>query len=114
MCLDPLTQVADRAILTVFGYHNPALEGHTVNFSCSFGEVITGSNTSICTRNGKWEPDPKEISCDNNMITTIIPNSQQFQIMNVLVGSLLGSILLLITVTTIIVAFLVKGRVKGL
>ena len=113
MCPDPLTQVADRAILTVLGYHNPALEGHAVNFSCPFGEAIAGSNMSICTRIGEWEPDPKEISCDNNMMTTIIPISQQFQIMSILVGSLLGGILLLITVMTIIVAFLVKGRIKG-
>ena len=114
MCPDPLTQVADRAILTVRGYENLALEGDMVDFSCSVGEAITGSNTLVCTRNGKWEPDPQKISCDNiNVMTTIIPNLQQFQIMNILVGSLLGVILLLITVTTIIVAFLVKGRIKG-
>ena len=115
MCPDPLTQVVDRSISTVSDYKSPVLEGYTVNFSCSFsGEVVAGPNMSTCTRDGEWEPDPKEISCDNNVMTTIIPNSQQFQIMSILVGSLLGIILLLIMVTTIIVAFLVKGRIKGL
>ena len=116
MCPDPLTQIVGSPVVTVTSYRSPALEGHTVNFSCSFsGEVVAGSNTSMCTREGEWEPDPKEISCDNNMMTTIIPISQQFQIMTILVGSLLGGILLLITVTTITVtvAFLVKGRIKG-
>ena len=32
MCPDPLTQVADRAILTVRGYENLALEGDMVDF----------------------------------------------------------------------------------
>ena len=117
MCPDPLTQTVGSPVVTVTSYRSPALEGHTVNFSCSFsGEVVAGSNTSMCTREGEWEPDPKEISCDNDMMTTrkmIIPNSQHFPIVSILVGSLLGVILLLITVTTIIVAILVKGRIKG-
>ena len=116
MCPDPLTRVVDRSKSTVSDHKSPVLEGYTVNFSCSFsGEVVAGPNMSTCTRDGEWEPDPKEISCDNNMMTNrqmIIPNSQHVQITIILVGSLLG-VVLLITVTTIVVAFLLKGRIKG-
>ena len=51
---------------------------------------------STCTRDGEWEPDPKEISCDNNMVTNrqmIIPNSQHVQITIIIVGSLLGVVI---------------------
>ena len=118
MCPDPLTQVVDRPMLTVPDYKSPALEGDTVNFSCSFsGEVVVGPNMSTCTRGGVWEPDPKEINCD--MMTNrqmLIPNLQHVQITSILVGSLLGVVLLLLTITTIIVASnsLLKGRIKGL
>ena len=43
MCEDPATQVVDSTII-VHGYENSALEGHVVNFSCSFGQILTGSN----------------------------------------------------------------------
>ena len=113
MCEDPasISQIVNSKI-TVYGYETPALEGHVVNFSCSFGQVLTGSNMSTCMRDGEWEPDPKEMSCDSN-ITTTISNSPHFQITGILVGSLLGILLLLIAMTTI-VTFLLKGRIKGL
>ena len=111
MCEDPATQVVDSTII-VHGYENPAPEGHVVNFSCPFGQILTGSNMSTCTNDREWEPDPKEMSCDSN-ITTIISNSPHFQITGILVGSFLGGFLLLIAMTTV-VAFLLKGRIKGL
>ena len=91
-------------------YENPAIEGHMINFSCSFGH---GYNTSICTRNGEWEPDPKQM-CDMITRQTTPPNSPLLRIQSagILVGTLLGVLLLLIT-ATIIVAFLIKGRMKG-
>ena len=117
MCPDLLTQLVDSSALTVGNYKSTALEGHMVNFSCPFGESASSFNTSTCTRDGQWAPDPKEINCDNDMMTTrkaIIPNSQQLQMMSILVGSLLGILLLMITAATIMVAFLLKRRVKGL
>ena len=112
MCEDPasISQVVDSKI-AVHGYENPALEGYVVNFSCPFGQTLTGSNMSTCMRDGEWEPDPKEMSCDNN-ITMTISNSSHFQSTGILVGSLLGILLLLITMTTT-VAFLLRGRIKG-
>ena len=130
MCPDPVTWIVDRSItLIVIDYESPALQGYniTANFSCSLGEIFNGSNiitTLTCTRNGKWEPDPKEMNCaiDDDVMTTrqmiTSSNSPHFQITNIqnLVGSLVGVLLFLITVITIIVtvAFLLKKRIKGI
>ena len=32
-------------------------------YACPPGQILTGSNTSTCIRNGKWEPDPNVIQC---------------------------------------------------
>ena len=39
------------------------LEGTVVTFTCSSGLVLSGPNSSICMRNGEWEPSPKELEC---------------------------------------------------
>ena len=49
--------VADTS-LRITGYHNPALEGATLTFSCPPGKILTGPNTTTCMENGEWEPDP--------------------------------------------------------
>ena len=48
--------------LVVTGYTDPALEGDSVNLTCSVG-VITGSTTTTCMQNGEWEPDPTTVLC---------------------------------------------------
>ena len=63
-------------------------------------------------RNGEWEPDPKEMNCTITRVTTP-SDSSLFQSVGILVGSLTGVLLLIIT-ATIIVAFLLKERIKGL
>lgn len=64
-CGNVLDQVYDddvRDLLMVKGYTNPAFVGDSIDFICSFGQVLTqGSNVSTCNRNGEWEPDPREI-----------------------------------------------------
>ena len=39
------------------------LEGAIVTFTCPPGQVLNGRNTSTCTGNGEWEPDPREAEC---------------------------------------------------
>ena len=39
------------------------LEGTNITFICPFGRVLIGANTSICTENGEWEPDPRGLKC---------------------------------------------------
>ena len=39
------------------------LEGTNITFTCSPGLVLSGPNSSTCTRNGEWEPSPKEVEC---------------------------------------------------
>ena len=40
-----------------------ALEGTTMTLNCLPDLVLVGSNTSTCTENGEWEPDPSEVEC---------------------------------------------------
>ena len=41
----------------------PVMEGIVVSFSCHFEFILTGPNSSMCMRNGEWEPDPREVDC---------------------------------------------------
>ena len=45
------------------GYEDPALEGDVITFTCSPGQLLNGTDTSTCMRNGEWEPDPGEVDC---------------------------------------------------
>ena len=67
----------------VVGYTNIALEGDSINFSCSSGLELTGPNSSTCMGNGEWEPDPREVACEggNESLTSKINNSQLHQIL---------------------------------
>ena len=47
----------------VVGYEDPALEGQIITYSCPPGQILNGSNSSTCMRNGKWEPDLGEVEC---------------------------------------------------
>ena len=72
-CGDPLEQPTDhhdifRSVMAL-GFSNPALEGNSVNLNCPPGLMLIGPNVSTCMRNGKWEPDPREVACqDENHI----------------------------------------------
>jgi hypothetical protein len=50
------------------GYVDPALEGQTITFTCPPGQILNGSNLSMCMGNGEWEPDPIEGACTNTAI----------------------------------------------
>ena len=47
----------------VLGFTEPAVEDSKVVFACPAGLELSGSNTSICTGNGEWEPDPTILTC---------------------------------------------------
>ena len=56
----------DIIVFVVSGYINesePVMEGTTVNYTCPAGMVLSGPNSSTCTENGEWEPDPMEVEC---------------------------------------------------
>ena len=60
------TSVHDRKtdnFLVVTGYTDPAVEGSSVNLTCSSG-VITGPTMTTCMQNGEWEPDPTKVICE--------------------------------------------------
>ena len=56
--------------LSVAHHNNPnvtysglPIEGTIANFSCPPGMIPNGTNATICTRNGEWEPDPQGVYC---------------------------------------------------
>ena len=42
---------------------SPPIEGQLITYTCPTGFVLTGSNVSVCTENGEWEPDPGQVDC---------------------------------------------------
>ena len=45
---------------------SPPIEGQFITYTCPTGFILTGSNVSVCTRNGEWEPDPGQVDCIGN------------------------------------------------
>ena len=60
-CGNPQDQVNDR--VRVLDFMEPALEEGNVTFGCLSGPILSGPHTSMCLRNGIWEPDPREVTC---------------------------------------------------
>jgi hypothetical protein len=57
-CRNPAYLIEDS--IQVFDYASPAIPGNSIAFGCySPGNLLTGSNISICKENGEWEPDPR-------------------------------------------------------
>ena len=52
-------------------YVDPALEGQNITFVCPTGQILNGSNSSMCMGNGEWEPDPREVECTSVGTTDI-------------------------------------------
>ena len=44
-------------------YSGLPIEGTVANFSCPPGMTPNGTNTTTCTRNGEWEPNPQDVHC---------------------------------------------------
>ena len=56
------------SVVLVTEYNDPALEGAGVTFGCSPGLILVGSNISTCMENGKWSPEPGNISCEGESV----------------------------------------------
>ena len=52
-CDNPL-EVIQRDVI-IGGYKDPALEGENITFTCLSETMLSGPNSSMCTRNGKWD-----------------------------------------------------------
>ena len=59
-CYYPLLH---RPVVVVSGFHDPSIEGQFITYTCPHGFELTGPNASICTGNGEWEPDPRQVDC---------------------------------------------------
>ena len=62
-CDHPLHQKRHHSQIAAMGYVNPGIRGSVVSFRCPTGLELVGPNTTICMRNGEWEPGPMETDC---------------------------------------------------
>ena len=67
-CGNPIALVNNN--VRVMGYEDPALEGESIILTCPSGSLLSGPNSSICMGNGEWEPDPREVVCIRELMTT--------------------------------------------
>ena len=44
-------------------YRGVPTVGTIADLSCPSGMIPNGTNTTVCTGNGEWEPDPKDVQC---------------------------------------------------
>ena len=64
--IDPVRVIGEIQDMT------PVMEGFNVSFSCHSEFVLSGPNSSTCTKNGEWEPYPREIECRQKGIVYLI------------------------------------------
>ena len=67
-CISPL-QLVQNEQLVITDYSSPAVEGTVALLSCSrSGYELTGLQSAICTRNGEWVPDLRQIQCEGTKL----------------------------------------------
>ena len=67
-CDNPLAieELDNSSLVIVIGYSSPALVSTFIMFHCPPGLILIGPESSMCNRNGEWEPDPREVECTGN------------------------------------------------
>ena len=51
--------------------NQPAMPGDSATFQCRSSAVLHGPNSSNCTDDGYWEPDPQNLQC---VVSTTVIN----------------------------------------
>ena len=70
--MERLFTLSNYSLPSVVGYDDIVpVEGSTVSFTCPPGLALTGPNSATCTGNGEWEPDPREIMCNNYLASDL-------------------------------------------
>ena len=65
---DQPTQLVNDLVGVINGSQdNPHIKGQLITYICPPGFVQTGPNTSTCTGNGEWDPDPRRVTCIGNI-----------------------------------------------
>jgi hypothetical protein len=70
-CDLPTQLLNDLQVVTVANgsQDKPHIEGQFITYTCPPGFVLTGPNTSVCSGNGEWEPDPGHVTCIGDCMT---------------------------------------------
>ena len=58
-----LSSTCGDSIPKVLGYDGLPIEGNIIRLSCPLGMILIGPNSTTCTGNGEWEPDPNGLLC---------------------------------------------------
>lgn len=59
---DPALQIKSMSYT-----NRPAIAGDNVTFKCCSNLVLAVPGLSMCTNDGHWQPDPREMECINNI-----------------------------------------------
>ena len=71
---DPPTQLLNHPVVVVSGSQEnpPLIEEQLITYTCPPGFVRIGSNVSVCTGNGEWEPDPGQVACIGDYVAVCL------------------------------------------
>jgi hypothetical protein len=71
-CNLPIQLLYRPVVVDAGSQHSPPIEGQFITYTCPPGFILTGPNMSVCTGNREWEPDPGEVDCIGNTISSTI------------------------------------------
>ena len=59
---------ANRQLVNITNNQSPTVEGTSVSFGCNVPQLqLEGPNSTTCMESGKWEPDPSNVGCMQNI-----------------------------------------------
>ena len=61
-CNEPVSLFEESEVI-VMADSNPVILGTNITFHCPSELLLIGPNTSTCTENKEWEPDPRAVEC---------------------------------------------------
>ena len=68
-CDLPTQSLQDRVMIMDKESDIPIMERQFITYTCPSGFILTGPNvSSVCMRNGEWEPDPGVVNCIGNYL----------------------------------------------
>ena len=62
-CDLPSQLLEQHVIVDTGSQEIPHREGQFITYMCPPGFILTGPNASVCTGNGRWEPDLRQVDC---------------------------------------------------
>ncbi len=97
-CLELVS--TDYPQLTILNTSNSTLS----SYMCMNGMIPEMRMESVCTRNGTWEPDPRQLNYTSTTTTTLSSHSTDDVHYNIVAGVITGIIILFLIIVLVITA----------